>query len=317
MCEIGGYLELENYSMPMLHEDAIALNTGRNCLAYLIETNNIESIYLPYFICSAIIDICNKYKVRISFYHINDIDNNLNIDIEDRAYLYVINYYGQLTNNKIIELKKRYNNLIIDNAHAYFQRPVQNVDTIYTCRKFFGVTDGAFLYTDKKLQRILERDFSHKRAQFLLGRYEKSANEFYQDFLNNEEVLSHEKLKVMSKLTYNLLHGIDYVNVRNKRTQNYNFLYNNLEKINKLKLKRIEGAFSYPLHIENSKELRETLISNKIYIPILWPNVLNENLEGTLEYDMAENILPLPCDQRYDKHDIEYIMKVIKKEVCL
>lgn len=115
----------------------------------------------------------------------------------------------------------------------------------------------------------------------MLGRYEKSANEFYQDFLNNEEMLSHEKLKVMSKLTYNLLHGIDYVNIKNKRTQNYNFLYNNLEKINKLKLKRIEGAFSYPLHIENSKGLREILISNKIYIPILWPNVLSDNLEGT------------------------------------
>lgn len=229
--------------MPMLHEDAIALNTGRNCLVYLIETNNIESIYLLYFICSAIIDICNKYKVRISFYHINDIDNNLNVDIEDKAYLYVINYYGQLTNNKITDLKRRYNNLIIDNAHAYFQRPVQDVDTIYTCRKFFGVTDGAFLYTNKKLQRILERDFSHKRAQFLLGRYEKSANEFYQDFLNNEEMLSHEKLKVMSKLTYNLLHGIDYINVINKRTQNYNFLYNNLEKINKLKLKKLKELF--------------------------------------------------------------------------
>lgn len=80
--------------MPMLHEDAIALNTGRNCLVYLIETNNIESIYLPYFICSAIIGICNKYKIRISFYHINNIDNNLNVDIEGKAYLYVINYYG-------------------------------------------------------------------------------------------------------------------------------------------------------------------------------------------------------------------------------
>lgn len=26
--------------------------------------------------------------------------------------------------------------------------PVENVDTLYICRKFFGVADGAFLYTD-------------------------------------------------------------------------------------------------------------------------------------------------------------------------
>lgn len=59
------------------------------------------------------------------------------------------------------------------------------------------------------------------------------------------------------------------------------------------------------------------MISNKIYIPILWPNVLSDSLKGSLEYDMAENILPLPCDQRYDEYDMEYIIKVIKKEVCL
>ena len=41
MKEIGGYMERETYRLPMRHEGAVALNCGRNALAYLIEARNI------------------------------------------------------------------------------------------------------------------------------------------------------------------------------------------------------------------------------------------------------------------------------------
>ena len=37
MREIGGYMELDRYHLPMLHESALALNCGRNTLKHLIE----------------------------------------------------------------------------------------------------------------------------------------------------------------------------------------------------------------------------------------------------------------------------------------
>ena len=49
-------------------------------------------------------------------------------------------------------------------------------------------------------------------------------------------------------------------------------------------------------------------------MPTLWPNVITNKLKGTLEYDMALNILPLPCDQRYNEEDMEYMIEIIKKE---
>lgn len=42
MKEIGGYIEMEHYNLPMLHDRAIALNCGRNCLAYLIRAKEIK-----------------------------------------------------------------------------------------------------------------------------------------------------------------------------------------------------------------------------------------------------------------------------------
>ena len=42
---------------------------------------------------------------------------------------------------------------------------------------------------------------------------------------------------------------------------------------------------------------------------------ITDELKDTLEYDMALNILPLPCDQRYDEEDMEYMIGEIYK--CL
>ena len=68
----------------------------------------------------------------------------------------------------------------------------------------------------------------------------------------------------------------------------------------------------YPLYIENGKSIREKLLQMKIYIPTLWPNVLDECREDELEYDLALNILPLPCDQRYSNKEISYVIEAIK-----
>ena len=48
--------------------------------------------------------------------------------------------------------------------------------------------------------------------------------------------------------------------------------------------------------MENGIEIRKKLAEKKIYLPNLWPNILNENLEDTIDYHYAANILPLPCD---------------------
>ena len=64
MREIGGYIEFEQFHKEMLHESAIKLNCGRNCLAYLIKMRGITSIALPYFLCESVKNICKKYSYK-------------------------------------------------------------------------------------------------------------------------------------------------------------------------------------------------------------------------------------------------------------
>ena len=71
----------------------------------------------------------------------------------------------------------------------------------------------------------------------------------------------------------------------------------------------------YPLYLANGADIRKKLQEEKIYIPTLWPDVFDVCNESDLEYDMAKNILPIPCDQRYSLEDMEYMVSEVEK--CL
>ena len=309
--EIGGYIELDKYTMPMLHEGAVALNCGRSGLAYLIETRDIEKIALPSFLCHSMRGVCQQYNVDVRCYSISADFLPRDVTLQDDEWLLLVNYYGQLDNKTIKKLAEKYSRVIVDNTQAYFQMPVPGVDTLYSCRKFFGVPDGGFLHTDAYLQRDLPQDESYERMHFLLGRFERTASEFYGEYAANNERFDGEPLKRMSRLTENLLHGIDYERVKQIRTENFIYLHKALEKQNRLQLNVPEGPFMYPLWVEDGAALRKELQKQKIYIPTLWPNVLKGCASDTLEYELAANILPIPCDQRYGKEEMEYICRLL------
>lgn len=312
MKEIGGYIEFEHYYGKEFHSNAIKLNCGRNCLSYLIKIHNIKHIYIPYFLCDSVLSVCKKFSVKVSFYHISE-DFLPILPAADFAndWLYVVNYYGQITNRRIVKLSHNVKNLIVDNVQAFFQKPVPHVATIYSCRKFFGVSDGAYLYSDKKLEEELEFDNSYNRMEFLLGRFEKSASDFYSQYSENNKLFKDESLKRMSLLTNNLMRSFNYKCIRKIRSDNFRFMHKNLNMINKLKLTNVIGAFAYPLYLENGENIRNELQKKKIYIPILWPDIFSTCAESDLEYIYAKNILPLPIDQRYSKGDLYYLIKVI------
>lgn len=196
MKEYGGYIELETFRGNMLHENAIALNCGRAALEYVCEAKQIRKLYLPYFLCSSVSNLCHKIGVKVSYYHINaKFEPLFEQELDKDDWLYIVNYYGQLDNETILKWKRKYNRVIVDNAQAYFQMPLDGVDTLYTCRKYFGVSDGAFLYTDINLAREIPQDESFERMHFLMGRYEHCASEFYSEYVNNNKLFASEPIK--------------------------------------------------------------------------------------------------------------------------
>ena len=304
MKEIGGYIELDRYRCEMLYNNALKLNCGRSCLAYLIESKKIRTIWLPYFLCDSVRNICNRYDVNVKFYRIRKDWSIERINILNDEYLYVVNFYGQLDKKYIEDLVHCFKQVIVDNTQAYFQSPICNADTIYTCRKYFGVSDGGLLFTDHKLEREIPIDESYERVRYILGRFERTASEFYKDASANNDYFDNEPIKAMSKLTQNLLSGIDFA-----------YLNEKLTKLNNINVKNVEGAFMYPLMIGNAKKVKQKLLKQKVYIPTLWPNVLTDVPRDWWEYKLANDVLPLPVDQRYGIEDMKYIVNLIIENI--
>lgn len=312
---IGGYFELELQQSEHFHKNAMKLNTARNCLEYILRANKYQKIYIPYYTCEVILEPIKKYNIQCEFYHINiDLEPEIERELKkNEAFLY-INYFG-LKQNTVERLAKLYTKqLIVDNSQAFYAEQIKGIDTFYSARKFFGVSDGAYLYTNRLLDKDLEQDISYERMSHLLKRIDFGAEFGYNDFKHNDNLLINQPIKKMSKLTDKILKSIDYDNAKQQRIKNYKLLNGHLQKNNQIKISLNENAVPmvYP-YLPNSKKMRNKLIQKNIFVATYWNNVLEWSKQGSIECELTEKLLPLPIDQRYNEDNIIKIINLIKK----
>lgn len=313
---IGGYFSLELPKHEEYHKNAIRLNTGRNCLEYILRCRKYNKVYIPYYTCDVVLEPFQKLDITYEFYHINihlEISKDIRLK-EDEALLYT-NYYG-LKQRYVEHLAEQYGQqLIVDNTQAFYDKPANGIDTFYTCRKFFGVPDGAYLYTDKQLDIELEEDESYERCTSLLKRIDLGPEAGYGNFREISKSLVGQPIKKMSKLTHRMMQGIDYTEVALQRKTNYIQLQKTLNNSNCLNLTLEDDAVPmvYPYMI-SAQNLREQLIANKIFIAHYWPNVLEWCGKSDWEYGLAENLVCLPIDQRYGDKEMNRIIEILQNE---
>ena len=59
-------------------------------------------------------------------------------------------------------------------------------------------------------------------------------------------------------------------------------------------------------------DTKRKLIEQKIFVPMLWPNVPEQQPEDSEACRLAEQILPLPCDQRYGAEEMDFIIRAVR-----
>lgn len=314
MKAIGGYFELELRKGFEYHSGAIKLNSGRNAFQYILETKKYEKVYLPLYTCSVLLEPIKKLNLDFEYYSINK-KFEAEIDFanfsQNSCFLYT-NYFG-LKDDYIKSLPLICKNIVIDNAQSFFAKPLDGVDTFYSPRKFFGVPDGGYLYTDKLSEREFSKDISFENSKHLLVRMDLTAEAGYSLFLENEKRFSDTDILLMSELTKNILKSIDYEQAAIKRKENFLFLHENLERLNQVKIEinQNQVPLSYPFY-SGDCELRKRLIENKIYTAQYWADVLESAPSGSVEYDYANNLIHLPIDQRLTAEELSRIIKTIK-----
>lgn len=315
MREIGGYFGFEEFIHEEYYPSLTALNTARSALLYVMKARGIRKIYIPFYLCGSVSSMLKREGYEYEEYHVGkDFMPEFNRELKGDEYLYVVNYYGRIPKHEISSLKSRYGNIILDNVQAFFQTPIKGIDTIYCCRKFFGVPDGAYLSTDKRLEPEPETDKSSGRMKHILGRCEgKSATDYYGVFKDAEGVIGTLPMMKMSWLTHNMLGAIDYERVKRRREENYRVLSSLLGRSNELPEIFPEGPYAYPYYCSDGMNVKKKLAEKKIFVATLWPYALT--CGDSIAQDYAANILPLPSDQRYDPDDMKYIAEEVMRIV--
>jgi len=313
MEEIGCHFKFEKLTGTPYHNTNLMLSSGRNCLRYILKERKITTLYLPYFLCESLSDVAKLENVNIIYYHVDNelLPLDINMDkLNDNTYLYIVNYYGLLT-NKIDDLIDKYKFVIIDNTQDFFDKNKHCADTIYNYRKYFGVPDGACIVSDTlSYNPTYSKGVSLDKLIEMVSRDETGEFFHYSSFAEADKYFKNEDLKYMSNYTRNYLNAIDYNTILKNRLRNYKFLVQQISKYNNLDLKEKKINFMYPLLIDDGESLRSYLKENNIYSIKLWPNVL-WNGSNSEEIKRAQNMILLPIDQRYSTDDMQYMCDII------
>ena len=319
---IGGYFELadlvEGGVFP--HNDGVLLNTGRNALEYILRSiGDVKRVYLPYYTCEVVLEPLTKFNIHYTFYHINtSFEIADEIDPQQGEYIIANNYYG-IKDAYIKKLTDKYGDkLIVDCAQAFFAKPISGIKAFYSMRKYVGVADGGVAYLGNlpdDLVDVDEMENTDDHDSHLFKRKQFGAEAGFTSYQANEKKLDEQPIRLMSFQTKWLLDHIDYEIVVAYRRENFKYLHEALNGKNELTLPDM-GSFAcpmvYPFKSNINRNLRKELIDNKIFVAKYWPNVEEQNSFET-EYDMAMNIIPIPCDQRYGKEEMDRIIKLISE----
>lgn len=322
--EWGGYLPFElnekyqEYFIEIgyTENDLVRLDCGRSAFWYAAKCINPEKVYVPYLNCKNSTDPFDALNIKYEYYKLDDRLMPVNINPGNNDALLWVNYYGNANKTMIREIEKytERTNVIVDYCHAFYAMPIDRAWNCYSMRKFFGVSDGAYLIR-KNIPKIdIPDSISSDNILFILECIEKGTNICYEKSLHNEERLGHECRK-MSILTNKIIKTIDYLNIKKIRRDNFLYLHEKLAGINEFFVNTLsETHMYYPLLI-TSDEIRQKLVSKHIYTPTWWRHVpYYFDNENNVETQYSKYMLMLPIDQRYNKNDMEEISKIVYKE---
>jgi dTDP-4-amino-4,6-dideoxygalactose transaminase len=322
--------------------ETVLTSSGRGAISLLLQHIKPENktVLLPAYICESVIQPFVEQGYSCYFY---ESDESLTSNIEEiKAYhnmgIFIhMGYYGFSTNSNllnVIQYLREHSTIIVEDVthtlFSNFNRFEENDFYLGSIRKWLGVPSGGFLASpNRKLKKplLINNNFSDLRTKALMlkGQYIKTRDEGLKDdflswFSDAETLLDREVTPFgIDGLSIEILNLLNIEDMHNKRRNNFNILLIGLRNVSYLnvlftKLDKDVCPFFFPIIINSDRnQIRKMLIKEKIYCPIHWPRPgqIDDNISvSTLA--IYNNILSIPCDQRYGVKDMERIISVFK-----
>lgn len=315
MKPIGGYFELELEKGPeSFHTKAFTFKSGRSSMLYILRNLKPSLVYLPFYTCDGLLEPFYVSDTPFVFYPVNKQLEPVSLPIlKKNEYFLYINYFD-LKRPYVEELSKTFGDkLIVDCTQAFFMRGNGNSWFFNSCRKFFGLPDGSYLYPPDEHEMTQVEDRNEKfTVDHLLKRFNGHPEAGYRSFQINESLCGAE-ISGMSRLSEFLLSKIDFNAVIKMRRSNFYYL---------------QSVFSERCFLDNEDDdsvpmvfpalwdkniNRVQLSTGNLFIPVFWNDVIKRDHSGfDLEKRLSNRILPLPVDHRYKLNDMVQMENILK-----
>lgn len=330
-------------------KDVVFLSSGRAAILYAIKDikkikrkKNLIAI-IPSFTCETVLNPFLNENIETYVYDINEnleidlmkLSNQINLINPDIVLIH--RYYGFETVKGINSIIQKYKNsecvFIEDRTQCLFSNIISlDVDYIIgSFRKWAALPDGGFCikindsfsfdnipqYSDDYLVEKKMKAFQQKKQYMINDIGEKKI--FLNSYRMAEAILDEERdFFSMSDVSKNILEAWDIKNLREKRRNNYSYVYSKIKCNSHIKCITKELIDSVvPLYLvirsQRRNELQIILRNNDIFAPIVWPKPDRIPTVSKIVDEIYNEVLCLPIDQRYGIDDMKRMVEIVKE----
>ena len=324
------------------------LRSGREAL-HLVAINlnhNFDNptMLMPAYCCHSMVDPFEKAGWEVVYYRLNE---DLRVDLEYLSHLLVtlkpravltMNFYGSAsTADAVSVIKCGYPECICieDFSHCTFSfADIYNAQVDYyvtSIRKSVGVCDGSVIISKVPLDETVvedgetefmtaRRDCQKMKAKYNFTQDASLKSIFFPELRRQEgELDNFTGVQRISKTGKELLSALNGESIRYARQKNMahilDLLKGKAESIPGIE-RCVDGApFSLPILVKNRDDVQQKLAKRGVYAPVLWPICDEARDVCPVSARMADEMLSIPIDQRYNYDDIEDIAQILLETV--
>ena len=309
------------------------LRSGREALHLLALNLNPDKqqpiVLMPAYCCHSMVDPFEKAGWKVVYYRLN-IDLTADLDYlvqaiakESPKAILTMNFYGSASTKETVTCVKLRNlecKVIEDFSHCTFSlADIFNAQVDYyvtSIRKSVGVCDGSVIISKESLDESfieegetefvsVRKDSQKLKAEYTYSQDKEQKGVFFPELISNT---GKEMLQVLngSMIRYarqqNMKHILD-------------LLGGKVEGVPGIERCLSSAPFSLPILVKNRDEVQKKLAKRGVYAPVLWPICDEAKAICPVSARMADEMLSIPIDQRYNYDDIEDIAKIILETI--
>jgi dTDP-4-amino-4,6-dideoxygalactose transaminase len=315
---------------PFLAEPHLLLASARSTLTLLTRALQPKTVWLPSYLCEVLMGAFPVQLTKVRFYAINEqlkiAEEGWLSEIQANDMVLFIDYFGfDQWGEWGAEARRRGAWVIEDAAQALLREHFnkQSHYVVFSPRKFVGVPEGGILMALDGA-KLPDESFASSpalwwmeatRASILRAEFDRHGGErkWFEIFQKTEASAPLEPFRMSDLSLLILKHAVDWQKVSERRRDNYKFLASELGQFALFpELTSDVVPLGFPVRVKERDRIRQALFAEKIYPQVHWPIAGFVPSEFEASHRLANEIMTLPCDQRYNRSDMERVVSQLR-----